>query len=87
MLDSASPIAAIYSTSTMEHHHFNQTVTIMQQSGHNILGKLSSTEYKQILSLIKVGRSVLDGLKMGGECLRSDYCRLGVFPKSYSGLR
>lgn len=54
MLDSASPIAAIYSTSTMEHHHFNQTVTIMQQSGHNILGKLSSTEYKQILSLIKV---------------------------------
>lgn len=38
----------------MEHHHFNQTVTILQQSGHNILGKLSSTEYKQILSLIKV---------------------------------
>ncbi|CRL00370.1 CLUMA_CG013638, isoform A [Clunio marinus] len=53
MLDSASPIAAIYSTSTMEHHHFNQTVTILQQEGHNILGKLSSTEYKQILSLIK----------------------------------
>lgn len=31
MLDSESPIAAIYSTSTMEHHHFNQTVTILQQ--------------------------------------------------------
>ena len=54
MLDSESPIAAIYSTSTMEHHHFNQTVTILQQDGHNILAKLSSTEYKQILSLIKV---------------------------------
>ncbi|KAL7039777.1 hypothetical protein ACKWTF_000110 [Chironomus riparius] len=53
MLDSESPIAAIYSTSTMEHHHFNQTVTILQQDGHNILAKLSSTEYKQILSLIK----------------------------------
>lgn len=54
MLDSASPIASIYTTSTMEHHHFNQTVTILQQDGHNILGKLSSSEYKQILSLIKV---------------------------------
>ncbi|CAO1370759.1 unnamed protein product [Diamesa tonsa] len=53
MLDTESPIAAIYSTSTMEHHHFNQTVTIMQQEGHNILGNLSSVEYKQILSLIK----------------------------------
>lgn len=54
MLESESPIAAVYSTSTMEHHHFNQTVTILQQDGHNILSKLSSSEYKQILSLIKV---------------------------------
>ena len=30
MVKSASPLAAIYSTSTMEHHHFNQTVTILQ---------------------------------------------------------
>ncbi|XP_055540306.1 probable 3',5'-cyclic phosphodiesterase pde-5 isoform X2 [Wyeomyia smithii] len=53
MLDTESPLAAIYSTSTMEHHHFNQTVTILQQEGHNIFSKLSSTEYKQVLSLIK----------------------------------
>lgn len=53
MLDSESPIAAIYSTSTMEHHHFNQTVTILQQEGHNIFGKLNSSEYKQVLSLVK----------------------------------
>ncbi|KAJ8979763.1 hypothetical protein NQ317_015240 [Molorchus minor] len=32
MLDTESPLAAIYSTSTMEHHHFNQTVTILQQA-------------------------------------------------------
>lgn len=31
MLDTESPLAAVYSTSTMEHHHFNQTVTILQQ--------------------------------------------------------
>lgn len=53
MLDTESPLASIYSTSTMEHHHFNQTVTILQQEGHNILGKLSSKEYKLILSLVK----------------------------------
>ncbi len=31
MIDIASPLAAIYSTSTMEHHHFNMTVIILQQ--------------------------------------------------------
>ncbi|XP_063700133.1 probable 3',5'-cyclic phosphodiesterase pde-5 isoform X2 [Culicoides brevitarsis] len=53
LLDTESPLSAIYSTSTMEHHHFNQTVTILQQEGHNIFSKLSSTEYKQLLSLVK----------------------------------
>ena len=48
MLDTASPLAAIYTTSTMEHHHFNQTVTILQQEGHNILAKLGSDEYKKV---------------------------------------
>ena len=31
MIDIGSPLAAIYSTSTMEHHHFNMTVSILQQ--------------------------------------------------------
>ena len=31
MIDIASPLAAIYSTSTMEHHHFNMSVIILQQ--------------------------------------------------------
>ncbi|OXA56283.1 hypothetical protein Fcan01_10060 [Folsomia candida] len=53
MLDSSSPLASIYTTSTMEHHHFNQTVTILQQEGHNIFSKLSSEEYKQALGNIK----------------------------------
>uniref|UniRef100_A0A9J2P4E4 Phosphodiesterase n=1 Tax=Ascaris lumbricoides TaxID=6252 RepID=A0A9J2P4E4_ASCLU len=49
----STPLAAVYSTSVMEHHHFNQTVTILQQDGHNILKSLSSDEYKRALSLIK----------------------------------
>ncbi|XP_059351939.1 probable 3',5'-cyclic phosphodiesterase pde-5 isoform X2 [Daphnia carinata] len=53
MLDTASPLAAIYTTSTMEHHHFNQTVIILQQDGNNILGKLKSDEFKEVLSNIK----------------------------------
>ncbi|CAJ0954939.1 unnamed protein product, partial [Mesorhabditis belari] len=53
MKDMATPLASIYSTSVMEHHHFNQTVTILQQEGHNILRSLSSAEYKTVLGLIK----------------------------------
>ena len=32
MVKSSSPLAGIYSTSTMEHHHFNHTITILQVS-------------------------------------------------------
>lgn len=53
MVKSASPLAAIYSTSTMEHHHFNHTVTILQNEGHNIFKYLTSDQYKQILGDIR----------------------------------
>ena len=49
MIDVGSPLAAIYSTSTMEHHHFNMTVTILQQDSHNIFAKMSPEEYRYIL--------------------------------------
>lgn len=26
----STPLAAVYTTSTLEHHHFNQTITILQ---------------------------------------------------------
>lgn len=39
MCDTESPLAEIYSTSTMEHHHFNQTVTILQQVTGRQMGK------------------------------------------------
>lgn len=53
MVKSASPLAAIYSTSTMEHHHFNQTVTILQNEGHNIFKYLSPEDYKRMLSDVR----------------------------------
>ncbi|KAI5640915.1 3'5'-cyclic nucleotide phosphodiesterase domain-containing protein [Phthorimaea operculella] len=53
MSESASPLAAMYSTSTLEHHHFNITVTILQQDGHNIFSHMSSEDYKEILGYIR----------------------------------
>ncbi|VDN03482.1 unnamed protein product [Thelazia callipaeda] len=53
MKSMSTPLAAIYSTSVMEHHHFNQTVIILQQNGHNIFKSFSSDEYKKILGTIK----------------------------------
>ncbi|CAH2035586.1 unnamed protein product, partial [Iphiclides podalirius] len=53
MSETASPLAAMYTTSTLEHHHFNITVTILQQDGHNIFSHLTSSEYKEILGFIR----------------------------------
>ena len=53
MIDIGSPLAAIYSTSTMEHHHFNMAINILQNENHNIFKKLNSEEYRQVLGNIK----------------------------------
>ncbi|XP_052751423.1 probable 3',5'-cyclic phosphodiesterase pde-5 [Galleria mellonella] len=53
MSETASPLAAMYTTSTLEHHHFNITVNILQQEGHNIFSHFSSEEYKVILGYIR----------------------------------
>ncbi|XP_046885160.1 cAMP and cAMP-inhibited cGMP 3',5'-cyclic phosphodiesterase 10A isoform X4 [Hypomesus transpacificus] len=47
------PLAALYSSSTMEQHHFSQTVSILQLEGHNIFSNLTSTEYEQVLEIIR----------------------------------
>merc|ERR1719427_489196 len=53
MIDVGSPLAAIYSTSTMEHHHFNMAINILQQENHNIFSRLSPDEYRQVLGNMK----------------------------------
>ncbi|KAM9557916.1 cAMP and cAMP-inhibited cGMP 3',5'-cyclic phosphodiesterase 10A isoform 4-T4 [Salvelinus alpinus] len=47
------PLAALYSTSTMEQHHFSQTVSILQLEGHNVFSNLTSSEYEQVLEIIR----------------------------------
>ena len=53
MLDVASPLAAVYSTSTMERHHFSVAVSLLQRSPNNILAGLSHAEYTAVLTHMK----------------------------------
>ncbi|XP_026232713.1 dual 3',5'-cyclic-AMP and -GMP phosphodiesterase 11A isoform X2 [Anabas testudineus] len=50
-----SALALLYGTSaTLEHHHFNHAVMILQSEGHNIFSSLSSTEYSNLMQLLKL---------------------------------
>jgi len=53
MVKSSSPLSALHSTSTLEHHHFKHTVTILQQDRHNIFERFSPETYKEILKVIR----------------------------------
>ena len=48
-----SPLATLYSTSTLERHHLNQALIILNLDGNKILDKLTSTEYTAVLSVIE----------------------------------
>ncbi|GAA6083383.1 dual 3',5'-cyclic-AMP and -GMP phosphodiesterase 11A [Tachysurus ichikawai] len=51
---SGSALALLYGTSaTLEHHHFNHAVMILQSEGHNIFANLSSKEYSSMMQLLK----------------------------------
>lgn len=52
-IKSASPLAELYSTSTMEHHHFDQCVMILNSQGNQILANLSPSEYSRVIALLK----------------------------------
>ena len=48
-----SPLAKLYSTSTLERHHLNQALIILNLDGNRILDNLSPTEYTAVLSVIE----------------------------------
>ncbi|XP_013864220.1 dual 3',5'-cyclic-AMP and -GMP phosphodiesterase 11A [Austrofundulus limnaeus] len=49
-----SALALLYGTSaTLEHHHFNHAVMILQSEGHNIFANLSSKEYSNMMQILK----------------------------------
>ncbi|XP_066431881.1 dual 3',5'-cyclic-AMP and -GMP phosphodiesterase 11A [Eleutherodactylus coqui] len=51
---SGSALSQLYGTSaTLEHHHFNHAVMILQSEGHNIFANLSSQQYSDLMQLLK----------------------------------
>ncbi|XP_041363475.1 dual 3',5'-cyclic-AMP and -GMP phosphodiesterase 11-like [Gigantopelta aegis] len=52
-LKTSSPLAELYSTSTLEHHHFDQCIMILTTKGSDILCHVPQTDYEQILQLLE----------------------------------
>jgi len=50
---SASPLAQLYGTSVMEHHHFDQCIMILHSSGNEILNTLSPDEYNLTINVLE----------------------------------
>ena len=51
--DHAHDDAQIYTTSTMENHHFTMGVSILQQEANSIFDCLNPEEYKEALDVMK----------------------------------
>ena len=64
MKNEQTPLAAVYSTSTMEHHHFNQTITILQVCS-RIAGALEFRRqlYSLVPSAIRLSPSLKKALR------------------------
>lgn len=52
-IKSASALAQLYSTSTMEHHHFDQCIMIINSQGNEIFGSLSAEDYNKVIKLVE----------------------------------
>ncbi|KAI8118322.1 5'-cyclic phosphodiesterase, cGMP-specific 3' [Lucilia cuprina] len=48
-----SPLAILYTTSTMEHHHFDQCVMILNSEGNNIFQALSPEDYRAVMKTVE----------------------------------
>lgn len=49
----SSPLAQLYSTSTMEHHHFDQCLMILSSQGNQVLSNLSPEEYSRVVKVLE----------------------------------
>ncbi|KAK0093139.1 hypothetical protein PV326_014227 [Microctonus aethiopoides] len=52
-IKASSPLAQLYSTSTMEHHHFDQCLMILSSQGNQILSNLSPDEYSRVVKVLE----------------------------------
>ncbi|KAL0117388.1 hypothetical protein PUN28_010311 [Cardiocondyla obscurior] len=52
-IKASSPLAQLYSTSTMEHHHFDQCLMILSSQGNQILSNLSPEDYSRVVKVLE----------------------------------
>lgn len=52
-IKASSPLAQLYSTSTMEHHHFDQCIMILSSQGNQILANITSDEYSRVIKVLE----------------------------------
>lgn len=52
-IKASSPLAQLYTTSTMEHHHFDQSVMILNSGGNQILSNCTPDEYSRVISVLE----------------------------------
>ncbi|XP_016963607.1 dual 3',5'-cyclic-AMP and -GMP phosphodiesterase 11 isoform X1 [Drosophila biarmipes] len=52
-IKASSPLAQLYSTSTMEHHHFDQCLMILNSPGNQILANLTSDDYCRVIRVLE----------------------------------
>ncbi|GFS80411.1 dual 3',5'-cyclic-AMP and -GMP phosphodiesterase 11 [Trichonephila clavipes] len=52
-IKSCSPLGQLYSTSTMEHHHFDQCIMILNSEGNQILSNLSPDDYSTVVHVVE----------------------------------
>ncbi|XP_071946809.1 cGMP-specific 3',5'-cyclic phosphodiesterase-like isoform X2 [Antedon mediterranea] len=49
----ASPLALLYTTSVMEHHHFDHCIMILNSENNNIFQSLSAEDYQSVLKMLE----------------------------------
>ncbi|KAE8288709.1 Dual 3',5'-cyclic-AMP and -GMP phosphodiesterase 11A [Larimichthys crocea] len=78
-----SALALLYGTSaTLEHHHFNHAVMILQSEGHNIFANLCSKEYSNMMQLLKQAILSTD-LTLHFESMLMTACDLGAVTRPW----
>ncbi|EDV22124.1 uncharacterized protein TRIADDRAFT_50691 [Trichoplax adhaerens] len=52
-LKTQSALAHLYSTSTMEHHHFDHCIMILNSEGNNIFAQLTPSQYSSVVKMLE----------------------------------
>ncbi|KAI4457308.1 cyclic nucleotide phosphodiesterase [Holotrichia oblita] len=52
-IKASSPLAQLYSTSTMEHHHFDQCIMILNSPGNQLLANISPDDYSRVIRVLE----------------------------------